>query len=139
MPGTVVRDALETDLLSGLTLTGTGTVTGSAVELGWTGQTTFVAETGTVTGTTPTMVIEVQGCESNDFSSSDVVTLGTISLADDDDAELGFSTYVDARYVRAVAVKAGTNPVYTGTTVKAVAGAHYHRIRGTFPTSEAVQ
>lgn len=137
MPGTVVRDALETDLLDGLTLTGTGTVTGTAYEALWPAEVTFVCETGTVTGTTPTMVIEIQGCETSDFTTDDVVTLGTISLGDNDDATYGFTTRVDAKYVRAVAVKGGTSPVYTGTTVKIVQP-HYKRQRGAFPTTEAL-
>lgn len=137
MPGTVVRDALETDLLDGLTLTGTGTVTGTAFEALWPEEVTFLAETGTVTGTSPTMEIVIQGCESEDFSSSDVVELGRIQLGDDDDAERGFTTRVDAKYVRAVATKGGTSPVYTGTTVTVVQP-HYHRVRGAFPTATTV-
>jgi hypothetical protein len=137
MPGTVVRDALETDLLSGLTLTGTGTVTGTASEVLWPCEVTFLAETGTVTGTTPTMEIIIQGCETSDFSTAAVVELGTIHLADDDDASISFTTKVDAKYVRAVATKAGTSPVYTGTTVKIVQP-HYHRQRGVSPTAAAL-
>ena len=138
MPGTVVRDALEVDLLDGLTLTGTGTVTGSAWEASsWAGDVQFVAETGTVTGTNPTMEVTIQGCETSDFSTDPVVEYGTISIENDDDAELGFTTYVDSKYVRAVAVKGGTSPVYTGTTVKVVQP-HYHRVRGASPTATAV-
>lgn len=138
MPGTVVRDAIEVDLLDGLTLTGTGTVTGTAWEASsWAGDVQFLAETGTVTGTTPTMEVTIEGCETSDFSTDPVVQYGVISLADDDNASLGFTTFVNSKYVRAVAVKGGTSPVYTGTTVKVVQP-HYLRVRGASPSAAAV-
>lgn len=137
MPGSVVRDALATDLLSGLTLTGTGTVTGTAMEIGWPGKVQFVATTGTVTGTTPTLSIDIQGCETSDFSTDPVVTLGTISFGDEDDTDHAIVVDVDAKYVRAVATKGGTSPVYTGTTVYPVP-AYDRRVRGSAPTSKAL-
>lgn len=138
MPGTVVRDANETDLLNGLALNSTGTKTGTALEVLWPGRVQFVVETGTITGTTPTMDVTLQGCETSDFTTDPVVELGTVNLVGtDDDSKFAVETHVDARYVRAVAVIGGTSPVFTGTTVKVVPN-HYHRARGAHPTAAAL-
>lgn len=135
--GTYVRDALESDLLSGATLNAAGTTNGTAVEVAWPGHVQFILETGTVTGTTPTLVIEVKGCETSDFTTADVVTLGTISAGDNDNAIFAFETNVDARYVRAEVTVGGTAPVYTGSTLKVVPP-DYLRERGAHPTAEAL-
>lgn len=137
MPGTVVRDALATNLLSGLTLNGAGTVNGTAHEIGWAGRVQFVATTGTVTGTTPTLVIEIQGCETSDFSTADVLTLATISFGDEDAVAHEAVTEVNSKFVRAVATKGGTTPNYDGTTLYPVP--YRDRVtRGVRPSSEAL-
>lgn len=136
MPGTVVRDALAPDLLADVDLADEGAAqNGTAYEIGWAGEVQFVLEIATVTGTTPTMVIDIQGCETSDFTTDDVVTIGTISVADEADAS-SFATvaYVTSKYVRAVADVSGTTVVYTAT-LKAVP-AHDRQVRGSFPTAK---
>lgn len=143
MPGTVVRDANATNLLTGATLNAAGTTTSTAVELGWPGDVQFVFTSGTVTGTSPTATIEIQGCETSDFSTADVVTLGTVSNANASNATYAVTTYCDSRYVRCSVVLGGTSPVYTGSTLYAVPP-HDRRVRDSagggigFPTSEAI-
>lgn len=140
MAGTPVRDALETDLLADCTLDSAGSTNGTALEVLWPGQVQFLMELGTVDSGTGDEVLEVivQGCETSDFSTADVVELGRLNAVDtDDDGELAFTTHVDAKYVRAVAVAGGTTPDFSGTTVKVVQP-HYHRARGVHPTAAAL-
>lgn len=138
MPGTVVRDALETDLLADVDLEDEGAAqNGTALEILWPCNVQFLLEIASVTGTSPTLDITVQGSENSDFSTEDVVTLGTITAGDEaDDTNLGFTTYVDSKYVRAVADVGGTTVVYTAT-LKAVQP-HYLRVRGASPTAAAL-
>jgi hypothetical protein len=138
MPGSVVRDALATDLLADLDLADEGSAqNGTAHEIGWSGLTQFVLEIATVTGTTPTMVIDIQGCETSDFSTDPVVTLGTISVGDEaDDTSFAVVADVDSRYVRAVADVSGTTVVYTATLTPVPP--RDRRVRGAHPTSKAL-
>jgi hypothetical protein len=132
--GTYVRDALETDLLSGVDLATDGSDTGDAVEVTWPGHVQLLLETGTVSGTN---IVIVQGCETSDFATADVVRLGRIDVvATDDDKLLAFETNVDARYVRAV-VTIGTGGDMTGTTLKVVPP-DYQRERSAHPTAAAL-
>jgi hypothetical protein len=137
MPGTVVRDANETDLLSGVTLTTAAGANqaGTAKEILWPGDVTFVLTSAGKSGTTPSITVDIQGCETSDFSTADVVTLGTITGADlTNGTDLSFTTYVDAKYIRAVSTVAGTSGVYTGTTLYTVPK-HDRRDRGAVPTA----
>jgi hypothetical protein len=122
MPGTVVRDALEPDLLSGVTLTTAAGANqaGTAREIGWSGLTQFVLTTAGKAGTTPTITVDIQGSETSNFSD-DVVTLATITGVDETNgAVLGAQAFVNSRYVRAVSTVAGSSGAYTGSTVQAV-------------------
>jgi hypothetical protein len=138
MPGTIVRDALEVDLLADVDLEDEGAAQdGTALEILWPQDVQFLLEIASVTGSSPTLDITVQGCETSDFSTADVVTLGTITAGDEDDGtDLGFTTYVDAKYVRAVADVGGTTVVYTATLK--VVQPHYQRVRGVSPTAAAL-
>lgn len=138
MPGSVVRDALEVDLLAAVDLEDEGAAqNGTAREIGWTGWTQFVLEIASVTGSTPTLVVDIQGCETSDFSTADVVTLGTITAGDEaDGTDLAISCYVDSKYVRAVADVGGTTVVYTATLT--AVPAHDRRVRSASPTAKAV-
>lgn len=138
MPGTYVRDANEVDLLADLDLADEGAAqNGTARELGWSGLTQFVLEIATVTGTTPTMVIDIQGCETSDFSTDPVVTLATISAGDEaDGAVLAAVCDVQSRYVRAVADVSGTTVVYTATLTAVPPRDRY--VRGSHPTTKAL-
>jgi hypothetical protein len=138
MPGTVVRDANAVDLLADVDLADEGAAqNGTAFEIGWAGLVQFVLEIATVTGTTPTLVIDIQGSENSDFSTENVVTLGTISAGDEADGTvLALTTHVDSKYVRAVADVSGTTVVYTATLKAELP--HDRRVRGTSPTAKAL-
>lgn len=144
MPGTVVRDANAPDLLADVDLEDEGAAqNGTAWDAQWPGWVQFVLEIASVTGSTPTLAIDIQGCETSDFSTADVVTLGEIYAGDEADGTvLAFTTYVDTRYVRAVADVSGTTVVYTAT-LKPVYP-HDRRVRDTAgagigsPTSKAI-
>lgn len=134
MPGTYVRDALATDLLDGVDLETDGTDTGAAVEVGWPGHVQFVLETGTVNGANS---VALEGCETSDFTTADVVRLGRIDVvATDDNKRLAFETNVDCRYVRAV-VTIGTGGDMKGSTLYVVPK-DYLRTRGVHPTAAAL-
>jgi hypothetical protein len=123
MPGTFVRDATEPDLLSGVTLTTAAGANqaGTAREIGWSGLTQFVLTSAGKSGTTPTISVDIQGCETSDFSTADVVTLGTITGVDlTNGTDLGIQANVNSKYVRAVSTVTGTTGVYTGSTLYAV-------------------
>ena len=141
MPGTTVRDALEVDLLADCTLDSAGTTNGTAWEASsWAGHVQFLVETGTIDSGTGDEVLEVifQGCETSDFSTDPVVELGRVNLVDDDDdGEFAVDTFVNSKYVRAVAIAGGTTPDFSGTTAKVVQP-HYHRVRGSHPTGAAL-
>lgn len=118
MPGTVVRDANATNLLAGVTTTtaaGAGQA-GTAMEALWPGDVQFTLVPSAKSGTTPQISVDIQGCETSDFSTADVVTLGTIVAADPTvGAAFGFTTYVDSKYVRAVSTVTGTTGSITAT------------------------
>ena len=117
MPGTIVRDASAPNLFTGIDLTDEGAVqNGTAWDAQWPGDVQFALEIATVTGSTPTLVVDIQGCETSDFSTADVVTYGTISVGDEaDGSHFAITAYVNTRYVRATADVSGTTVVYTAT------------------------
>ena len=138
MPGTVVRDSLATDLLAAHTLTtaGASASAGTALEILWPGEVQFALDIPAVTGSNPVMWIEIEGCESSDFSTTDVTTIGEITVGDEaDDTSFGLTTHVDSKYVRAVVSVSGTTAVYTGSTLKAVLP-HDRRVRGVSPSTQ---
>lgn len=139
MPGTVVRDTLAPDLLSGKTLTTAGgAFNGTAWEALWPGEVQFTLYVPTATGTTPTITVTIEGCETSDFSTDNVVAYGTFSVVDPADASnFGLTTYVDSKYVRASGIVTGTSGVMTGSTLTPVLP-HDRRVRGTAPTSRVL-
>lgn len=131
-PGTLVSDSLEENLffptdLDAVTLDAAGTSTGGYVRVDRPGDVAFVLQTGTITGTSPTLSVVVQGSDTTDFSD-DVVTLCTLtsSGATVDNSEYIACAEVYKTYVRAIGTLGGTSPVYTGSTLK-VKQPHYHR------------
>lgn len=133
MPGTVVRDALAVNLLPA-DLATDATANGTANEIGWPGWVQFVLTTGTVAGINK---IVVQGCETSDFSTADVVTIGTIDvIATDDNVTRAITSFVDSKYVRAVAT-IGTGGDMVGSTLYAVLP-HDRRVRSVHPTASAL-
>lgn len=135
MPGTVVRDSIAPNLLSGVTTTTAAGANqaGTAWEASWPGEVQFVLVPVAKSGTTPQISVDIQGCETSDFSTADVVTLGTIVAADPTvTASFGFSTYVDCKYVRAVSTVTGTSGAFTGPTLTPVLP-HDRRKRNVLP------
>lgn len=138
MPGTVVRDALAPDLLSGVTTTTAAGANqaGTAWEAGWPEEVQFSLVITAKSGTTPLTVIDIQGSESATFAD-DVVTLGTITVLDPTvPATHGFSTHVNSRYVRAVSTVTGTTGTVTATLVPVLA--HDRRTRSVNPTAKVL-
>jgi hypothetical protein len=121
-------------LLAGVDLETDGTDTGAAVEVGWPCHVQFVLETKTVDGANS---VVLEGCETSDFTTADVVRLGRIDVAaTDDNKRLAFETNVDCRYVRAV-VTIGTGGDMKGSTLYVVPK-DYLRTRGVHPTAAAL-
>ncbi len=139
MPGSFVRDADQVDLLADNTLTTAAGAnqTGTAHEIGWSGNTRFELVTAGSAGTTPDISVDIQGSETSDFSD-DVVTLATIVGEDPADGTvLGADAYVNSKYVRAVSTVSGSSGEFTGSTVYPVPF-HDRRTRSVNPTSKAL-
>lgn len=134
MPGTYVRDTNGPNLFAGSTLNAAGSTNGTAVECDAAGtDVTFVISTGTVTGTTPTLSVNIQAAENLAFDEG-VVSLGQFPVssgtgAAQSDLERSMTVHVPARkrFLRAGVTLGGTSPVYTGSTcVPSIK--HYHRV-----------
>ncbi len=128
MPGTVVRDALAPNLVSGATLTSAGTTNGTPYEIGWVGDVQFELVPATVSGTSPTLDITIQAADDSAFTTN-VVTIGRFSQANNTNVKQ-LNAYVGKRYVRAVVVVGGTTPSFAGTTLTPVPK-HDRRVRNT--------
>lgn len=121
MPGTLVRDANASNLLTGATLNSAGTTNGTGVEVNRPGDVELRVTFGTVTGTTPTFTATLQSSDDSGFASGNV-THGTIGPTSGTGAAQTATTRqiqarVYKRYVRLLnVVLGGTSPVYTGST-----------------------
>jgi|CXWL01.1.fsa_nt_gi hypothetical protein len=117
MPGTLAQDSLAPNLLAGATLNAAGTTNGTIVTLDRPGEVAFVLTFGTVSGTSPTADVTVQGSDSSTFASG-VITYGQIETSG---TQTGLVRQISARayhkYVRAIVTLGGTSPVYTGSTL----------------------
>ena len=109
MPGTFNRDANAPELINA---TQTISTTGSWVRVPQPGNVSFHLDTGTITGTNPTCIIEVQGAD--DSSGTGIVSYGQFPSLDgsDDDTEAYLDAYVSKSYVRATTTLAGTTPSF---------------------------
>lgn len=107
--GTLVRDALDPQLHDGTAITSATTTTGDGQYVGFPGHVQVEAVYGTITGSSVTVDINVQGSWQSDFSS-DVVDYGWFDTVDEnDDGETkALDVYADVPYLRAVIVTAGT-------------------------------
>ena len=120
MPGTLMRDALALDLLAGATLNAAGTTNSTGGKIAKPGPCRVMIETGTVTGTTPTLQLTVVGADDAAFTvgvtklAATPVTSGTGAAQTSLKWVLPVNIYKN--YVRAIVVLGGTSPVYTGTT-----------------------
>jgi hypothetical protein len=136
MAGTFTRDALATELLTGtstdidLAADATTIQTAGAVQVNSPGFVQFrLTATDPGTGTAATLRVGVQGCETSNFSTSDVVDIGWFGLLTEDGIEAevtlsGAATYilgpiwVDHKYIRAAAyVDDGTAGDFVGSTL----------------------
>jgi hypothetical protein len=137
MAGTFVHDAIATELLAGtgtdidLAADATTIQTAGAVQVNAPGMVQFrltAADPGT--GTAATLRVGVQGCETENFSTSDVVDIGWFGLLTEDgieteaaltggDAEFVLGPiYVGTKYIRAAAyVDDGTAGDFAGSTL----------------------
>lgn len=125
MAGTYAHDAALTALINGTT---TATTTGSAVQVEKPGPCAFRLTAGAVTGTSPTLDVEIQGSNDSAFGSG-VVSYGHFdnlagTAASVSEKILNASVY--KRYVRAVATITGTTPSYASLKVT-VEEPDYHR------------
>lgn len=122
MPGTLVQDANASNHLAGATLNAAGTTNSTAVQLDRPNDVAFVLTTSTVTGTSPTLSVVIQGSDDSTFATG-VVTYGTINLtgtaANQSNISRQILAYVSQRFVRAAVTLGGTSPVYTGSTLVA--------------------
>lgn len=120
MPGTYVRDANASNLLSGATLNSAGSTNATAVEVSKPGNVRVRLATSTVTGTNPTIEVELKGADDSGFTTN-VVSYGKFGITTGNAAAQSnvtkfFEADVRKRYVRATVVLGGTSPVYTGAT-----------------------
>lgn len=119
MPGTLVRDALAPALHTGVTLNAAGSTNGTAAEVSKPGDVRVFLVTSTVTGTSPTLDVQIQGADDSGFTTN-VVSHGRFALltgGSQSNTTHVLDTRSDKRYMRAVATLGGTSPVYTGTTI----------------------
>lgn len=119
MPGTLLRDSLVPVLLNA-TATATGNDTGVLVSKP--GLVTVVAQvTGAVTGTTPTLDLEIQGSNSSTFASG-VVSYGKFPTMTATDASSATTHVLTAQvyklYMRTVRTAGGTTPSFGTVQVK---------------------
>lgn len=128
MAGTFVADAGAFDLLAGATLNAAGTTNGTIRQVNDPCYVKFVLTTGTVTGTTPTLVVEIEGDQVADFSGTSTRSMFTFdTIGDNDNATFSSPPiFIDSLYIRARVTVAGTTPVFTGTTVKMQAPFYQH-------------
>jgi hypothetical protein len=114
MAGTFATDYAAPNLLTGADLATDGDDVGDVVEAAWWGDVTFVLTLGTVTGANK---IVLQGCETEDFTTDDVVTFGTFDTTDGgDDTAYQLTAHVMSKYVRA-SVTIGTGGDLSGATL----------------------
>lgn len=137
MPGSLVRDSLSPQLFAGATLNAAGSTNGTAVQVDKPGDVMVEIVTGTVTGTTPTLLVTIQGADDSGFTTNVVnicefpVTSGTGAAQSSKTKRQ--NTYIGKQFVRAAVTLGGTSPVYTGSTCKI----HIERDRVTPATDTA--
>ena len=115
MPGTLVTDSLASDLLTGSTLNSAGTTNGTVADLGHPCEFGVRVETGTVTGTSPTLDITVQASSTSDFSSDVVDVVAFPQIGDEDNVVKHLVAYTPKRYVRAAVTSVSTMRRRRGT------------------------
>jgi hypothetical protein len=119
MPGSYVKDAASPNLAGGSTLNAAGSTNGTVVEVLWPADTRVQLITGTVSGTSPTLDVELKGADDLAFTQN-VVSFGRFAALTGG-AQSNVSRFLEAdvykRYVRATVVLGGTTPSYAGTQI----------------------
>lgn len=121
MPGSLVRDSLAANLLAGSTLNAAGTTNGTVTVIDKPGEVRLELALSTVTGTTPTISVELKGADDLAFTVN-VVSFGVFSTTAGGSQSNIFrymAANINKQYVRSTVIVAGTSPVYTGATLKA--------------------
>lgn len=126
MPGSLVRDALAPTLLNSTNLT--ATATGTAVEVNRpTNVKAYLKVTGTVSGTSPTLNVELQSSDDATFATG-VVSHGRFAQVSSTNQDRFLQADIQNRYARAVATVAGTTPSF-GSVVLTLEEEHFRRGR----------
>lgn len=124
--GLYVKDTLALALRAAAeaAITSATTTTGAWVESGFPGDVVVEVNTGTLTGTSVTVDIEIQGADDN--SGTNTVSYGQFAqfTETDDDLELFLDACIKKNFVRAVIVTGGT--VTSVDPVIVVRDADYH-------------
>jgi hypothetical protein len=132
--GTQIVDANEVNLLNGATLNAAGTTNGTVVQVDRPGDVAFQFEAATVTGTTPTARVTIQGSDDITFATGvvDYASVGPqLGAAGAQSNTVKTATaYAYKKYARAVVTLGGTSPVYTGSKLT-VRPPHTKRTTGT--------
>jgi hypothetical protein len=135
MSGTYLYDAATTNLLAGMTLDADGTITGTAVQVNWPGPVrALLTIDDPAAADDATFQVTIQGCETSDFTTSDVRTFVVSPTYTEAAANTAvaqqpfeFDFVCDSQYVRAVVVMLdGTNGDYAGSTL-VLAPPHYQQ------------
>jgi hypothetical protein len=127
MPGKLVSDSLAAELAAATAISSNTTTEGSAKRVGFPGHVQIELKTGTITD--GTYDVSIQSSWDSSFTAGNVVEVGRFDqlLAADDDETHALETYVDAPYLRAVIVSAGTSSGGTIGPIK-VREAHFQRV-----------
>lgn len=128
MPGKLVSDSLAAELAAATAISSNTTTEGSAKRVGFPGHVQIELTTGTITDGTYDVAIQ-SSWDSGFATSGNIVEVARFQQLDlEDDSETkAVETYVDAPYLRAVIVSAGTT---SGGTIGpiVVRESHYNRV-----------
>ena len=127
-PGKLVRDAgTFHQILDGSNITASGN--SGWLDIGMIKECQAHLEIGTVTGTSPTLDLEIQIADDSSGNGSEVIAIfGQVGDNDDTEAKIE-KLCIDKRYVRAVYVAGGTSPVFPATLTLRTAMDHYNDSR----------
>lgn len=128
MPGKLVSDSLAAELAAATAISSNTTTEGSAKRVGFPGHVQIELKSGTITD--GTYDVSIQSSWDSGFGTSgnivEVARFDQLVAADDDETH-ALETYVDAPYLRAVILSAGTSSGGTIGPIK-VREAHYNRV-----------
>lgn len=126
MPGTQVRDTLAPVLQASSSQTATNTTTGVLVNRP--GDVEIKMTTGTVSGTSPTIDVEVQASDASAFGSG-VVSLGKFAQVSTATQTRYLRAYCSKAYMRLIITVGGSSTPTVNTVVVTVHEPNYQRTR----------